>query len=56
MTVFNSKKYKFQLRVTIINKPRKKKQMEVFVDGTLSEKKHIKAIARELESFIMKEL
>jgi hypothetical protein len=26
--------------------------MEVYVDGTLSEKKHIMAVAKELESFI----
>jgi hypothetical protein len=30
--------------------------MEVYVDGTLSEKKHIMAIAKELESFIKIEL
>lgn len=54
----NSKNLKFQPIVTITNHPGKKKgkTMKVFVEGPTSEKRNVLNIARELESFIKKEL
>jgi len=58
MTVMNLKKLKFQPILTVINPPGKKKSksMKVLIEGPSSDKKDIIVIAKELESFIKKEL